>query len=123
MKLYVYRNRRDGRKGMSRPCPACMAAIKEKKMKELKETAVNFIEGDDYITYFTSQRKYINKLLKQAEKYPDSVKITVKNEDGSIVAHLPLKWFKAPTPPKQVSESQKMAAFERFKQYHKSKEN
>lgn len=38
VKLYVYRNRRDGLKGMSRPCPACMAAIKQLGIREIYYT-------------------------------------------------------------------------------------
>lgn len=35
VKLYIYRERLDGRKGMSRPCPACMAAIKQLGIREV----------------------------------------------------------------------------------------
>lgn len=41
VKLYIYRDRCDGRKGMSRPCPACMAAIKQLGIKEIFYTTMD----------------------------------------------------------------------------------
>lgn len=85
-------------------------------MTDLKETAVNYIVGEKHCTYYTAEQKWIRRLRKQAEQYPDEVKILNVNEDGSIVAHIPLKWFKAPTPPQKrvMSEEQRLAASERF---------
>lgn len=92
-------------------------------LKDIRETAINFDDESDYATYFVSQKKFINKLVHQAEQYPNDVKIKAVNPDGSIVAYIPKKWFKPPAPPKQMSASQKDAASERFKKYHKRKEN
>lgn len=36
--LYIYRELRDGKLGMARPCPACMAAIKEMGIKNIHYT-------------------------------------------------------------------------------------
>jgi len=36
--LYVYRELRDGTLGMSRPCPACLAAIKQMGIKNIHYT-------------------------------------------------------------------------------------
>ena len=36
--LYIYRELRDGTIAMARPCPACLAAIKEKKIKYIHYT-------------------------------------------------------------------------------------
>lgn len=85
-------------------------------MTDLKETAINYIVGEKHCTYYTAERKRITKLMKQAEQFPDEVKILAVNEDGSILAHIPLKWFKAPTPSKTrvMSEEQRLAASERF---------
>ena len=58
------------------------------------------------VTGTFSQRKWISKIKKLAEKRPDEVEIVVENTDGSIVAHLPLSYIKI-SPPKKVSEEQK----------------
>lgn len=36
--IYVYRELRDGKLGMARPCPACMAAIKKLGIKNIHYT-------------------------------------------------------------------------------------
>lgn len=38
VKLYIYRTRKDQDFGMSRPCPSCMAAIKDFGIKEIYYT-------------------------------------------------------------------------------------
>lgn len=86
-------------------------------MAELRETALDYIVGGDHICYSTSDQKRINKILKQAEEYPNDVKIIAQNDDGSIYAHLPMSWFKPPSPPKKVSDKQREAAGERFRKY------
>lgn len=63
------------------------------------ETAVEFLGDDAHITYTTNEKKYVNKLRKQAEEYPDDVRIVSEFSDGTIVAHLPRRWFVAPRPP------------------------
>lgn len=78
-----------------------------------QETTTNFIHGDKTIHFSSSENKWINKVQKYAEEYPDEVKITYANEDGSILAEIPVKWFKI-SPPKKVSEEFKQKASERF---------
>ncbi len=39
VKLYIYRIRKDQPFGMSRPCPSCMAAIKDLEIKEIYYTS------------------------------------------------------------------------------------
>lgn len=92
-------------------------------IKDVRETAINFDDKSDFATYYVGQKKYINKLMKQAKQYPNDVTIKVVNPDGSILASVPKKWFKPPAPPKQVSDEHRMAMSERSKQYHKSKNN
>ena len=38
MKLYIYRIRKDQPYGMARPCPSCMAAIKDIGIKDIYYT-------------------------------------------------------------------------------------
>lgn len=46
------------------------------------------------------------RLLRLAEKKPDEVKIIAENTDGSIFAHVPVKYIKI-NPSRQISEEQK----------------
>lgn len=60
----------------------------------MRENCIEWISGDDEISVTFSQLKYINKVKKLAEKYPDLVEIKAENSDGSIFAKLPLKSLK-----------------------------
>ncbi len=53
------------------------------------------------------------KLLKLSQDYPEEEKILSENEDGSIFAHIPVRYVKI-SPPRQISEEQREAASERF---------
>ena len=63
-------------------------------MAELRENCIEWINGQNTITVTLSQKKYINKVKRMAEKHPDLVSILAENDDGSIFAHLPLKALK-----------------------------
>lgn len=60
-----------------------------------------------------SQRKWINKITKLAEKYPSEVGI-IHNTDGSIYAKVPLSYLKI-NHPKVMTDDQKEAAAERMR--------
>lgn len=66
-----------------------------------KETAFNFYRGEQYGTFFTSDAKWIRRLHSLKEKNPDEVIIVEENEDGSLVAQVPSKWFKL-SPPRKM---------------------
>lgn len=90
-------------------------------MADLKETTIDYVVGDKEFTYYTAERRLISKLLKQAEAHPNEVKITHTNPDGSIIVHLPIRWFKAPSPPKKVSDKQCEVMRERMKKMRETK--
>lgn len=83
-------------------------------MAELKENAIEWVNGQNKVTVTLSQGKYINKVKKLAKTQSD-VEILAENEDGSICAHLPLKYIKI-SPPRQVTEEQREKARERLEQ-------
>lgn len=62
-----------------------------------------------------------SKLLRLADEHPDDVRILKINGDGSIFAHISVSYVKI-SPPRQVSDEQKEAASERFKQMWKEKQ-
>ena len=57
----------------------------------VQENVIEWLNGDEEATCTFSQGRYINRVKKLAEKYPDRVKIMVQNKDGSILVKLPLK--------------------------------
>jgi len=89
-------------------------------MADLRETAFNYIVGDETGTFFSAELKWINKIEKLAEERPDEVQITYRNDDRSIVATVPVKYFKI-SPPRFVSEENRRKMSERFKKMHQDK--
>lgn len=77
-----------------------------------RENVIEWLNGQDMVTVSFSQGKYINKVKKLAAK-SDDVQIVAENDDGSICAHLPLKYIKI-SPPRQMSEEQRQQARERL---------
>ena len=89
----------------------------------MKETVVGYVDEDNYASFTSAEKKWINKILKLKAERPEQVDIKAYPEDnqGYIYAHLPKKWLKV-SPPRQVSEEQKAAAAERFKAMRENKE-
>lgn len=80
-----------------------------------KENNIEWLNGQNRVTVSFSQGKFINKVKKLAESHPE-VEIVAENTDGSITAHLPLKYIKI-SAPRQMSEEQKAVAKERLRQF------
>lgn len=89
------------------------------------ETAIERVQGTDYCTVFTAERKFINTLNRLKEEYPNEVKILTINEDGSMVAHAPYSWFKFIKPPakREYTDEQKQAMAERMAKAREARGN
>lgn len=77
-----------------------------------KENNLEFLKGSDTATAFFTQGRFISRLKKLNSKHDDCE--VIENRDGSILAHFPVSWIKI-TPPRQLTEEQRQAASERFK--------
>lgn len=89
----------------------------------MNEFAIEWIKGGGYAgVTVPSGTALKTKLLKLAQKHPEEVKIIKENEDGSLFAHIPVSYVKI-SPPKQMSEEQREAASERFKQMWNDKQH
>lgn len=62
-------------------------------MGELKENVIEWFTGSDKITVTLTQKKYINRVKNLSKRFVNEVKYA-ENEDGSIIATLPLKALK-----------------------------
>ena len=83
----------------------------------MRECAINWISGEMTATVTAaSSTRLKGKIEKLANEFPDEVKIIIRNGDGSIMAHVPVKWVKVGEPPKrELSEEQKEANAERLR--------
>lgn len=86
-------------------------------MTEINETCVNHVAPDKTIGFCSSERKWINKVLKLAEQRPNDVNIRYMPEDnqGMLCADLPASWLKI-SPPRQTNytDEQRAAMVERL---------
>lgn len=80
------------------------------------ENVIEWIRGQKIVTaQLAGHSKLCNKIRKYAEEFPDEVRIVGENADGSIVAHIPLKYVKLTKPPKrEFTEEQREAAAKRL---------
>lgn len=85
------------------------------RLTDLRENALEWYTGDNIITVTLSQKRLINKIKKMAQEFPDEVKIDCVNDEGTVLAHIPLSYLKI-TRPREISEEQRIKARERFNQ-------
>lgn len=83
---------------------------------ENPENCIEWITGQHTITCSISQTRYISKIKGLAEKYPKKVKILAENEDGTILAKLPLKALKLNIIEKELTDEQREEMSRRFKE-------
>lgn len=82
------------------------------------ENVIEWLNGDEKVSCTISQGKFITKILKLIEKYPEEVEIT-NNDDGTIYCKIPLSWIKISH--REISEEQKQKSRERLKKYRETK--
>jgi len=86
------------------------------------ETCFNYTDKDT--AYFSSdERKFINKVRRLKEQYPDQVRIIAEPEenDGCIYCELPSAWFTIRIPKKMnFTEEQKAERAEKMKLMRKN---
>ena len=84
------------------------------------ETCFNYTDRDT--AYFSSdERKFINKVRRLKEQYPEQVRIIAKPEenDGCIYCELPTAWFTIRVPKKMnLTDEQREEIARRFALAH-----
>ena len=81
-------------------------------MEDFKENVIEFLYNAKQATVTFTQGRYISRIKELAEKRPEECKIVHTNEDGSIVAHIPVSWIRV-SPPRELSDEVKEKAAER----------
>ena len=81
----------------------------------MAEVSVEFIKGEKYLTWYSDESKWANRIRQFAK---DNADVQIVSDDGdSIIAHCPVSWFKPPKPPikRNMTDEQRKAASERMK--------
>lgn len=91
--------------------------------KVMKENVIEWYNDSKMVTVTLNQKRYINKVKKYAKQHPDECDIVAENYDGSICAHVPLKWIKiSRTSSRNLTEEEKRMAAERLMNARRKKE-
>lgn len=79
-------------------------------MGNFRETAIDHVSGEDFMTFFSSEQKWLNMIHRLKEQYPNDVDIRHVNEDGSLVARIPASWVKIRPNKKVTMTAEQIAA-------------
>lgn len=79
-----------------------------------RETCVNIYGNEDYLTIYTCQPKWMNKVRKMIEERPDECTVLFDNGRDGIEVQMPVGCFKFSWP-RTMSEENKAKARERGK--------
>ena len=80
-----------------------------------RENVIGWYKDSEIATVTFSQGRYISRIRKLAEKYPDDVKV-LENADGTILAYIPVKAIHISIVHRtEMSDEQKQAVSERMK--------
>ena len=89
---------------------------------DIYETVVEYVKGDSTITVSSTDKTWVNKIMKLYQDNPDEIHIVAQNPDGSVCAKFPKGYLKLSKPKKMnLSEEQRVAASERFRAMHAAK--
>lgn len=79
-------------------------------MAEIRETTLDHVSGEDFMTFFSAEQKWLNAIHRLREQYPKEVDIRHVNEDGSLVARIPASWVKIKPKKKVTMTAEQIAA-------------
>ncbi len=92
-------------------------------MTDERENAIEWINGQNRVTVTLSQGRYISKIKKLASKFPEEVQIIAINEDGTMLAHIPLSYIKINRASRDLTEEEREELAERARNnFHNDKD-
>lgn len=78
-------------------------------MDSVTENVIEWIRGQQTATLTLTRGPLVTRVKKLAAERPKECQIIAENKDGSILAHVPVKWVKI-NPSREMSEAQRAAA-------------
>lgn len=98
---------------------ACEEAERDVSFNTECENAIEWIRDSDIATVTFTQGRYISKIEKLAEQFPDEVQIVARNK-SSIVAHIPVSYVKINRRVLELTEERRTELSERARNiFHK----
>lgn len=83
------------------------------------ENNIEFLRNQTTATCSFTQGRFISKIRKLAEKYPDECQIVCENKDGSIVALFPVKWIHISKSERKMTDEQREQAASVLREHSK----
>ncbi len=77
------------------------------------ENVIEWVKDGKQATLSLSQRRTITRIKELAESYPKECQVLAENKDGSVYAHIPVKWIRI-NPPRELSEEQRQQITKRL---------
>ncbi len=98
---------------------ACDEVEQDRNYELESENCIEWIKNGNTATVTFSQVKYINKIEKLANKFPDEVSVVHRNYNkegniSSIVAHIPISYIQISNRKRDLSEEERKAIGERL---------
>lgn len=82
-------------------------------MENLKESVIEYFKGDSTATVTAYSGSHLKRRILELRENP-KIRIVAENQDGSILAHIPVEWLRI-NPPRAYTEEQKAEMSERAK--------
>lgn len=90
--------------------------------KEVHETNFEFVDIDDTACFSSNDYRWVKKILKLVEKYPEQTKLVTNDEYGFVTIRCPKSWFNVKPPAKRnFTEEQRRAMSDRMKAMAKAR--
>lgn len=82
----------------------------------MTESCFDHVASDDFVTFYSSEQKWLNRFRRDVQQYPDEVIIKHVNEDGSMVVQYPYSWVRMPKKPskRELTDEQRAELSERL---------
>ena len=81
--------------------------VEDRDFNLAQENVIEFLKSDRMATVTFTRGRFISKIKKLAEQYPDEVQITAENKDGSIVAHIPVSYIHISNRKREMSDEER----------------
>lgn len=92
-------------------------------MSAATDNIIEFLRNQETATVTFCQGRFVTKIKKMAKQYPDECEIVAENKDGSILAHIPVKWIKISKNKTNMSDEQRAKSAERLRMWRNATQN
>lgn len=90
--------------------------LEETDYQTCQDNVIEWLKGKKVATVTFCRGRFANRILSLAETHPEEVEIVAVNKDGSVTAHIPVRYVKI-SAPRVMTDEQKAIAGERLRKF------